>query len=358
MQPFVDVWGWFIGHRVQAQREHNPDLLRLVDMFQEMFESLEPDPNHSLALCNEAIGLARQLKMPCMELYYQNWRCETYLFYLRQLRAGLREATTLALETRKPEYERCPVVARVYRNLMNAYHFLDSYGYADEIAAVLDFLENDFPIDKDTWKAIAWERAWLAAANEDFEQAFDLTEVYRARCGDDQFYLIHAYTLLCWLSYKLKRFELIEDFAEMGEACARSQNRHESLANLLGWKAFALYRAGRKAEARRTAGEAVRQHQNVPTLRVHEAPLMYYYEVSGDLEKALRVHRGVLDFELEAGSADGETQARLEICKTMAKMNLPLAEELALARKSAEKLRRPDRVLDKLDRLERGEILD
>jgi hypothetical protein len=358
MPPFVDLWGWFNNYRVQARRENNPTLLRLIDLFREMWDSFEPDPNQALARCNEAIALARQLKLPCLELFYGYWRCEAYVFYLRQSNMGLKEAVRLALEAQKPEFSQCPVRARVYYALVNAYDFADSYGYAREIEAVLDFMEKDVPLDQDTWRLIAWQRASLAAENEDYEKAFELTEIYRARCGDSKFRLIDAYTHLCLLSYKLKRFDVIGGFAAAGEECARSQNRRRNLSLLLSWKAYALFVAGEKSEARRTAADAIRQAHTVQAQPVYHGPLSYYYEVRGNLDKALQVRREQLELELTGGSIQGEAAARLEICKLYAKMNLPLADELALARDAADRMRRPDQIRDKLDRLGRGEILD
>lgn len=358
MPPFVDIWRWFNGYRAQAIHEGNPDLLRLVGLFGELWPSLEPDPNRALALCNEAIALAQQIGQPCLELFYSLWRCETYLFYLHQIDVGLKESIKAALEAQKPEYTHCPMRARVYRNLVNAYHLSDPYGYAAEITAVLDYLENEVPLDRESWQALAWERAALVALDEDFERAFELAEVFRARCIDNRFYLVHAYSLLCEISYKLKRDEQVGDFAAAGEVCARAENRHESLGILLGWKAYALVRAGKKAEAGRAAAESVRQCMRAPALKVFRGPLVYYYEARGELDKALAVRREKLDFEIAAGSMAGEAAARLEICKLLAKMHRPLADELGPARAATDRLRRPEQIRAKLDRLEKGEILD
>ena len=356
--PFVDLWGWFNGYHVQALREKNADLLRLVDIVREVWRTDEPDPNHALALCNEAIALAQQLKLPCLALFYGYWRCQVYVFYLHQSEMAVKEAVNLVLEAQKPEHRQCPVLARVYYVLINAYHRADSYGYAPEIAAMLDLLEKDVPLDEDTWLLTTLQRSLLATDDEDYEKALELTEVYRARCGGNRFRQVDAYMQLCWLNFKLKRFELIGGFAAAGEGCARAHDRRRDLCYLLGWKAYALFRQGQTAEAQRTAAEATRQAENVQMGPSYHGSLSYYYEARGEPERALRLRRDMLAIELASGSLDGEANARLEICKLIAKMNLPLAEELALARKATEKLRRPEKIREKLDRLERGEILD
>ena len=106
------------------------------------------------------------------------------------------------------------------------------------------------------------------------------------------------------------------------------------------------------------AAESMRQANSVKAFPHNRETLSFYYEVRGDYDQALVLRRERLELASATGAADEEAYARLEVCKMMAKMNQPLGEELALARKATGKLRRPEKIREKLARLERGEILD
>src|SRR5262249_3932585 len=127
---FVDLWGWLYSVKHQARQQGDAERVRMIDIYDRAWPIRETDPQAALALLNEGRDLAERLREPCVMLFYDYWRCEMYLFYLRDISKGLDLAVRISVEAQKPVYRDCPVRGRVYITLAIAYAMVDPLAHA------------------------------------------------------------------------------------------------------------------------------------------------------------------------------------------------------------------------------------
>ncbi len=350
---YVDLWGWFYGYGPDRGRAGAAERRRMARLFAQAWDSFELEPHKSVALLNQGRALAVQLTDRCRALFFDYWLCEAYLFYLDNCAAALELAVRCAVELRKPEYEDCPVRARLYRVLVDAYLFTDPIGHAHKIRETIDYMETQLPLDIDTWRLLAARRAQLALAFEQFAEAKELALHYLARSEQSSFRLMDAYDLLCRIAYERKDFAAAREYAYIGETYARREKRKGSLTDYLAWQALFARKAGEEENARRLYRLAAAQFAQLPAkIDFYIYKILVDYHLSGgELELAQRLLDQQLKEVTKYGSPHYLCECYLERCRLLAQTGLPLDAELALARNAAAQLLDPARFLAKLDEL-------
>jgi hypothetical protein len=351
-EKFVDLWGWVSRARAAARRAGDEARVRLTSLDKEAWGIFETDPHRALALYEEGLQLAEQLQEPCWQIFYKYWRIEAYIFYLCDLREAKRLAVDLAVEARKPVYGHCPVRARIYRILVDSYLFSDPIGYANQIQENLDYLENEVPLDEDTWRLIPGRRSTLAIYLDQFEEAQRHALTYLERSQDSDFRLSDAYSELSHISFKLGEFDKLFEYAQTGEVHARRIERQGSLAELLLWQAVYYQLQDREKEAKRLVQQAQRHISNIARAEAGFISLAQYYEIGGELEKSLAERAKIIAFSEKCGFEHNAIETRIEYCKLLVKMGLPVEKEAGEARARANQMPRPEHYLKKLDALE------
>ncbi|MHB8629538.1 MAG: hypothetical protein ACYDBJ_23840 [Aggregatilineales bacterium] len=354
---FVDLWGWLAEVRQRARQQGDAERTRLVSLYDRAWDICETDPNAALSLLTEGRALAEQLREPCLMLFFDYWRCEIYLYKLRDVANGLDLSVRASVEAQKPMYRTCAVRSRVYLTLAVAYGMIDPLGYADEITRTLDYLEKEVPLDKDTWQRIESERAALAYTQNRLNDCERLTMSYMsyiARCESNNFRLTDAYGRLCILSYKRQKLDKALEYARLGEEAARKANLRLASLTFLAWQALLQRKLGNELEASRiyqTTMTNLQWFKSVPSSR-HYYVLCEYHDDRAEYALALKLRRQQLEQLGNSGSANDEAWARYYVCRYLVKMRSPVRAELALARAAAHKLKDPAPLAKKLDALE------
>lgn len=353
---FVDLNGWAGRSRSEARRSGDETRIRLTNLHLEAWDIFEEDPHRALSLQSEGVQLAKQLQEPCWQLFYKYWCIEAYLFYLHNIKEAKRLAIDLAVEARKPVYEHCPVRARVYRILVDSYLFSDPIGYEDQIRENLDYLEHQIPLDEDTWQLISERRAILALSFDQFEDAHRHALTYLERSQADDFRLYNAYTMLCRITFEFRELDKLFDYAQTGEVHARREDRRGGIADLLIWQAICHQLRNRVKEANRLVRQAQRYIGSIDPAQQGSESLAWYYEICGEFENALNERTKMISFAQKGGYGHEELEARIEYCKLMVKMGLPIQKEATEARNRAKQMLKPDHYLRKLDALESNKL--
>jgi hypothetical protein len=350
---FVDLWGWFDRFRAEARRAGDAERLRLTDIHHQAWEKFETEPHSALLDLQNGSALAAGLHEKCWVLFFDYWQCEVYLFFLTQYNAALELAVRTAVEARKPEYEDCPIRARVYRVLVDSYLHFDPVGYAPQIRENLNYLEASVPLDIDTWRLIEARRATLAIEFEDWAEAEADSLHYMARSETNEFRMIHAHSLLCKIAYERNQYEEALRQAQAGETFARRQRRQHAIASFLAWQALLCRKLGDEESASRFYRNAVARKSRLYLAHsaIYEV-LSDYHETAGEYKAAMQM----LDKRLKEATASGslyeECDCRVDRCKLLAAMGAPLDDEMALARAAAAKLIDPAFILTKLDSIQ------
>jgi hypothetical protein len=333
----------------------NDERYRMRNLAHEAFRYFEVEPGRGMAMLNEGRTLAEKLNESCYVLYYDYWRCDLLLFYLNDPLGALDLSVRTAVEANKPANRHCSDRARVLRVMVDAFLYTDPVGYADKIRENIDFIERETNPDLDTWRILQWQRGYLEMALDDLDAALDASLVYLDRCGNSDFRLSDAYSLLAEVCYRRGELKACYDYAQLGEIHARrsSTNTKRWLLEFLAWEALCARTFGEEDIAQtkfRLATTQAARLEARPFAAYYDG-LCAYHEHAREYEFALKLRDQQLGEVLSSRSPYAEAECRLRRCRLLSGMGKPFDNELSTARETAKRLIAPESFLKKLDLL-------
>lgn len=349
----IDLWDWFNEFARNAQRTGDLDRLRLPQLYNQAQPIFEANPRQALVLLEQGRTLAERLREPCWVLFFDFWRCALYMNFLDDKATALDLAVKTAVEARKPMYQACPVRPRVQSILVDAYLTTDPLGYADKVNEALDYVEAEGPLDVDVWQQIEMKRAWLELWSGRLERAQHAAERHLARCEGNHFRLAHACALLCEIAYRRGDVSAALEYAQAGQAHARQSKQQRALVELYCWQALFARKRGDEPSALRLYRLAMASSAQLGrkfSYAYYDA-LSEFYVLGDEPERALQLRDVQLDQVRNSGSPWAECECRLRRCRLLAQMGRPLQDELAQARRAAEKLIDPTPFFAELESL-------
>lgn len=360
-RALVDLGTWITDFERAARRAGDQERLRLVELSDRSWEIIQQEPERALAYCEEGAALARKLGEPCWELYHDYWRCEIYWNYLRHSDTGRDVIVKTFVKAQGLAYRDCLIVGRVFRMMTDMLFRIDSDGYIDDVRAMDDYTQQQVPLDDDALLLIMRRRAAIAYIEEDYDVAERETRLYLAECSGNAFRQTDAYILLSKIAAKRDDVDGAYQYAIETERAAHRANR-------ISAEGIALLRQARYQQMRGFPDEARALYERGEALMT-ELPHFYYsdyydavcgyLELVGEIEEAISLRDRQLEELIQDGVLALEIDCRIERCRLFGRLKLPpLEEELNIAYEQARKLPRPDRTLQKLDRIKNGDYSD
>jgi hypothetical protein len=346
---------WMNAYYDRALAAGDQQRLRLPQMTRRILNAYSNNPGQAFVLIDEALTLAKNLQEPCWTVIFNTMRVDTYVFRMFDLPAGLRAATEAVVALRKPEYQHCAGLVKIYDSLLTAYLYIDPYGYRDKILDALDFMETSFDLDPATRGDVKLRRLAVALACEDYETAFQYGLEALSISGDQ----LDNYLMLSYTAHQRHDLQAALTYTQLGEKCHRAPGAKGDLdlVQLLGYQAFYLLRLGEIE-----AAEDVRLHayrlldkvQSEPYFTFYEA-MSGYYEVKGDLERAIGICHDFIHAAERHGSTYANSTGHVLLCRLSGKAGKPLDAALVDAREAFKRLIDPSLLLKKLERIENGD---
>jgi len=312
-----------------------------------------------MSLFEEGGRLARQLNEPWWALFYDDWRVTGMLFFQRDFRRVLDLAVQNTLEVRKPAYAQFPLRLSVQRNLVAAYIGIDPSAYVEQIQQALAHLEAEVPAEGGdkylvlgSLREFSLEMDRLDIAEESSRRALELAD-----SDSDSHAATHHATFsfsgLCEVAWRRRDWTMLGEAAEQGEDAAQKSDLQMELSECILWQAVLARQQGHEERARRFYRRATGRVRRLlmPPDRAFYDGLCGFHLLGDELDKALQARRAELKEITGMGRLACETRCRLRICRLLAQLDLPLADDVAAARASACRLRQPAPHLDELDRI-------
>jgi hypothetical protein len=355
----VDLWGWFHAFQRKAIISGDAERRQLPEIYYRGSDNLEIEPEKALNYFEQGKSLAQRLGEPCWALFFDYWRCEAYMFYIDDYKTALDVAVRIAAEAHKSQYVHCPVRARVYRILGDAYLLIDPVGYADQIRKTIDYMEADVPMDDDTRLLLQGRRAILAFAFEQLDEAIDEGLRYFALSENHDYRYAYAAAMLCEFYYLKGEIEVALKFAQTSEISAHRADMKGLLGSLAAWRALFARKLGNEEEAGRFYRLATSRTTSLgrtPFGAYFEA-LAHYHEIGGESDKAVTLRRQEINIVTGRGSPFAECGCRLKRLRLFGRMGLPIEEEMIAAREAAKGLIDSSRYIAKLDRIAKGDFI-
>jgi len=354
----TDLWGWFNRFAAQAFGSGNIQHQQLVRLYDKGWQALRAE-KHELAFntFEEGLELARKLSFPCFELFYDYWCSETLIFYKNDYRTGLDRAIKMGARAHKDQYLECPVRGRVYYTLMYVYYAMDALGYEDKIREMIAFMENEIPLDDDTYQRTLYTRSSLAYALEDYDQAEKIIQQYLGITIGNAHRQSGGHNMIRMIHHARGNLKEAFDHAFIGEKNARVSRLENSVALSMLWQAnYAKYLGDdERAAVLHQRGKFHHDQFDLKPLPEYYNAVCEYLELTGDMQQALELRRKQIGEISEVGSVSYTAHSHLQYVRLCGRAGEDITEALATTRKAGEALLKPQKFNEKLEKVESGD---
>lgn len=356
-----DLWGWFNRYAAQAALEGHPLKIRMPQLYDLGWEALRAEkPEEALGYFEEGLRIAYLLDDPCWDLYFDYWAAETHIFYQNNYQIGLDHAIKVAARAHQERYKTCPVRGRVYYTLMYVYYAMDAIGYEDKIREMVAYMEDEVPLDDDTYQRIQYTRASLAYALENYREAEDLIQAYLNITLGNAHRQSGGYNMLRQIAYAEGKIQAAFDYGFQAEQKARWSRLQSSVASALLWQAVCAQRLGQveRAALLYQSGNAHHERYQLKRLPSYYNAVCEYLELAGHKEEALALREEEIQNIPQVGSIDYIADAQLQLARLLGRMGRNYQAILTKAYEISHSLLRPERYLDKLKSVEAGDFYE
>lgn len=355
---------WFNQFEAEARALGDERRLRLVQLVYEADLFRETNPDRMLAMIEEGRQLARVLREPWWELFYDDRRAGALMKYKGDVVTGLDLAVRNALEARKPQYERFPWRFRIHDHLIVGYLNSDPVGHADEIREALEWLSRDVPPEGSPKYLLLARRRWLASEMGRMDEAETLARQALALAEGDpdqlaaQSHAVFCYSHLCEVAWLRQQWELLLELCLVGEELARKVGHLLELSEFQMWQALLARRGDDPDRARRLWRQANRRvaQLGMPPDHIFFDALCAFHDHAGETEFSLEARDRELALLADKGRLAADVRCRLARCALLLRLGRLTEDDLALTRAAITKLRRPQKSLDCLDQLIRKDV--
>jgi hypothetical protein len=346
----MNVWEWVAEYEREAQARGDRERVRLARIHNDAYSFRQVEPDSMLALLEEGRQMARVLREPWWELFFDHWIVETFIYYKDDYRQVIDKAVRCTLELRKPGCEDHPLRFAIFCNLVAAYLCVDPRGYADSIHEALAYLRTEVPPRGGERFLLQARRHWFAFELGRYDEArvLALEELAMADVEPDRHLARHheidTWKALCNIAFRQRDFDSLRSQALIGEERARSTSEYRAeLALFLLWQAFLARRDRQEERARRLFRQAVQRMSalgKMPDGSWYDA-MASYHETGGEHEQAWAAREREVQECLGKGQLAYEAECRLKRCRLLRLMGRPLDGEVEAAREATTRLRDP-----------------
>jgi hypothetical protein len=358
-RSFVEVWEWFHGFGARATAANDNERIRLYQIWLNATKDPEKYPAQSLALYHEGAALAEHLKEPWIEMFYQSLAANALIFDLNRDEDGLALSMKLVVKAYQDAYVGCPARAWCFCDLINAYFHLDGLSYTDEIVAMVDTLETQVSLDKDSYQRLFLYRMDVLRLLNERDKAFEMGLRYVEASINESFRLADGYTSLCNMSYIRGDNQRALEYSYLAKDHAVRSRRYDAVAENDWWQAVLLFLCGETEEAERAFRYGIGV---VSQLERPKEPELWggacrYYEVTGAYDKALRF------WDEQVQLMDPKTPNRqsyfgifLRRCYVLRKLGRLTEADVEQTRQAALRMRKPEKYLALIAALHDGSV--
>lgn len=354
---YVDLWGWFRQYEYHALSKGDSTRRRLVTLAREGWRYREAaDADRAILTFKQAATIATQLNEPCWVLFHNYWVAEMMFYLQHDYQGTLDYIIRLTAEARKDLYETCPVRSRVFFVLANIYYMIDFYGYEQQVIDVLDYIENEVIMDKDTHMRVLHMRAQIHFDYDRFDDAESQTQEMLNRTPFNAFRQRSGYHMLRAIAYAKGDVQLAYDYADIAEDYAMRIQIQRSIAEGKLWKAVYLQRLNRLDDAYIMYKKALNHYDryNLPKeVAFHDAS-SEFAELNGEVDEAIAHREQLITQTASSASLYNQMVAQWQYLRTLGRLGKSLDTALANAKSLATNMQNPTVYLQKITDIEQG----
>lgn len=353
-RSYIDINGWLKNFERQVRLEGDEERARLLELYHRALNLRFKHPENALALFRQGADLARQFNEPCMELFHEFYAGETLMTFLIREKEGLELATRIVTKAGQPQYLRCPTRCYAYLLLIKAYYGMDVIGYAPEIFDMIEFMEREIALDKDTHCRLQGYRVRVGFQIDQHEQA-EKDALKYLELAQVTGHTADAYYLLIMLADHLEKEDDILKYAALrGEMALKTREMVNYSMSLL-WQAVILRKRKEEADAQRLFMQGLAQFSTLGITRNREYYnlISRFYEAGEEYEKALALREEQIRAIQDYGDYHWLWSTHLKRCKLLKQMNRLTPADIEAAKAIVLKhLKNPQKALKELSEIE------
>lgn len=335
---YIDLWGWFREYARQARINGDHQRAQFDQIAYRGWQyRRNAQPEQAYQEFNKGVQLAQHLKEPCWELFFQYWCAEMLFYHTTDQKAALDYIMPVATRAYQEQYIHCPVRSRVYFIVTDLYYAIDFYSYHEKIREMLDYLQEEIPIDQDTALRARHIRAEFEMEFEHYSAARDIVLEYMPEAESNDFRMRTAYNLLRKVAYAQGDIVLALQYSHQTEDYAKRTQSQGEIATQKLWQSVYHSRLGNEqaAPALYRAGIELHERYQIPLWPRYYSSVCEYLELNGKTGEALKLRQKQYENIHQYNSIYMEAGFHLDYCTLLGRIASPLLPD---ALKSADAL--------------------
>jgi|GEM_PF-1774210 len=354
---YVDLWGWFWEEELRAERDNDLNVKRIVQLARQGWAYRRNAQSAEMLACfEEAASIAQKHQNPCWELFCTYWACSTLFYHVDDLHGALDKTVKLASRAHQKQFTHCPIRSRIYFLLADIYYEIDVFGYEDKIRESLDFLENNIPMDQDTYFRVQHRFADLAYLHDDYDGAFERVTRYMAEAQENEFRMRSAHQLLRAIHYAQGDIVTAYEHSLQAEQYARNIQSHVDIAVGMLWQATLSKYRGNDALAnnRFLQGNLLFMTHNLPHWPDYYNAVCTYLELSDKSTDAIKQRERQITEYKEYGSLFYLGWGYVQFCRLLGRTGQDMSDLLDTAQELSTHMLKPQKYLNELRKIKTG----
>lgn len=351
---------WFDEYEWNARQAGDRERAMLGAIHRQAYSFRESDPDQALAMLGEGRALAVSLKEPWWSLYYDQQRVHALLHFKQDYREVLELAVRNTLEARKGTYAEFPRKLLIHGDLVGAYLGIDPLGYADAIQQALDYLEAQTPRDGDERYLLLGNQRQFALEQGRLDSAYlcCLRSLDVANRDADparaKHFLVFTFAALAEIAWRQGDWLALEETVRTGSEMAREVGHQVELAGFWMWHAIVARHYGDERTAETLYQHATRRlaRMGMQPDSVYREAECAYHEMAGRVELALAARETEWLGLRDRGRLAAECACLVARAGYLQRLGGVGETDLRLAREAAMRLRKPERALEAIARIE------
>jgi hypothetical protein len=357
----VDLWGWFNNYHQEAVEKGDVVRQRLAKLAYEGWEYRRlAQAEKAIRAFEEGRSLAKGLDEPCWEVFHEMWVAVIHLFVQYDYQKAQDMLVRLVAEVRKDKYRYCLIKGQIIFLLAKIYSLLDLGAYESEIVKLLDYLEAEVGMDRDTYLQLLATRAEIEMYHKRYEAARDRSQELINQSEGMDFRLYDGYRLLRRIAFAQGELVSALEYNRVAQKHSIAMNIQDCIADEKLWEAVLLKYSGDDSSAREKYYAALAHYQqyNLPREGDYRVANTEYLELDKRFDEAIALAESVLAVLNNQASLSYQIDAYCVYIALLGRCGKDFSEPLAKAKDIAKRSGNPEPLLSRLAWIEAGNYFE
>lgn len=368
-RTFIDRFQYYRDSYIKARLKGDVDRQRLWEIYEVAHPHFDDNKPYATDLLKQGAALAQNLRERCWELLFEFWIYEVDLNRPDRLDVIVK----LFVKANQPKYRECSLLGDIYASLLRAYLWHDPLGYQDEMVDGIQYVLDNLPLPRDAFIIVLWTKMQLLLEIGNYDGVLKTSKTYFRYAENQTIHLAWGYTTLLQTYYHQGDHLLALEAARDLEEAAERANNDSLVFTALKWQ-YTIYHRMKDRLSLNEIARTMRQY-DIKQLSgydaMHEAEYEYDKHAFGWLGKLALIRSTKYRIEGAIKANRPYLECKIRLRRISAFLSLPtwfrwivrffmpippIESQVADARIAAEKLIKPEPMLERIDQVAESKI--